>query len=299
MSSGIFDHRRAGLVLTIVGALSGRCIIGDESSAAVADSANAAASPSANLGATEEDAASGDAPLVAAAPAPGIEHPLAPAIRIAQGSLTRLQSVEDYETTLVKSERTSGRLVEQTMHMKYREQPLSIYLKYGEPFIGREVLFVHGQNDNRVLAHEGSGATSPVGTAALEPQDLQVTRDSRYPITEFGMRQMLEKIVAQWKIESMYGETDVQFYPDARLRGQPCEVIESTHPRPRRQFKFQKTRVYLDTQSRLPIRIEQHAFPDAPGKEPVLDELYEYVNLRTNVGLTDEDFDRRNPNYSF
>ncbi len=251
------------------------------------------------VGAKEEREAPGDAPRVAAASTEGIEHPLAPAIRIAQRSLIKLKSVADYEATLTKRELVEGRLVEQTMHLKLREEPLSVYLKYGEPFAGREVLFVQGENDGRLLTHEGSGLSSLAGTVSLDPQDPAAPGEGRHPITETGMRPMLEAVIAQWKRESPYGEIDVQFYPDAKLRGRPCEVIESSHPRPRRQFPFQKTRLYIDGETGLPVRFEQYGFADDRDQDPPLDTLSEYGNLRTNVGLTDEDFDRNNPSYSF
>jgi hypothetical protein len=113
------------------------------------------------------------------------------------------------------------------------------------------------------------------------------------------MRHMLQSVIDQWTFESRYGEIDVKFYPHAKLRGQTCEVIESTHPRPRRQFRFQMTRLYLDGETRLPVRVEQHGFPPSPGGASPLEELYEYGSLRTNVDLTDKDFDRANPNYAF
>lgn len=280
------------LILAVIVLTWGRSNPGAEPATDGSAATESANRPEAEAGST------GDAPLIASVSEPGVEHPLAPAIRIAQNSLMRLQTVQDYEATLVRSERVGGRLSEHTMHLKVRENPLSIYLKYGEPLLGREALFVQGQNGDQLLVN-GRGATTPVGTAPAEPHKLRVNPDDRRRITELGMRPMLGQVIAQWKFESQYGECDVQYYPDARLRGEPCEVIESSHPRPRRQFKFQKTRVYFDARTRLPIRFEQHAFPSSADQQPELDERYEYINLRTNVGLTDLDFDRQNPNYSF
>ncbi len=246
-----------------------------------------------------EDGQTDTAPTVVAATTKGGEHPLQPAIRLAQSSLTKLESIKDYEATLLKRERVDGRLVEHTMHVKFREQPFSVYLKFGEPYAGREILYVEGQNAGKMWAHEGSGLRALVGTVSLDPHGSEAMNENRYPIMTIGMRKLLEKIIEQWKLESEYGEIDVKLYPDAKLRGRPCMVVEASHPRPRRQFKFHKTRLYIDDETRLPVRAEQYGFPTAAESDPPVDEFYDYGNLRTNVGLKDGDFDRENPSYSF
>ncbi len=246
-----------------------------------------------------DDEQNGSAPRVAAATSPGTEHPLKPAIRLAQTSLTKLEAIHDYETTFLKRERVDGRLVEHTMHMKLREKPFSVYLKFGVPYAGREILYVEGQNAGNLWAHEGSGLRALIGTVSLDPHGSEAMNENRYPIMTIGMRNMLGKVIEQWQLESDYGEIDVKFYPSAKLQGRPCHVAEASHPRPRRQFKFHRTRLYIDSESGLPIRVEQYGFPTASESDPPLDELYDYGNLRTNVGLKDSDFDRENPDYSF
>jgi len=114
-----------------------------------------------------------------------------------------------------------------------------------------------------------------------------------------GMKKMLELLMAQWKLESKYGECDVKFYPDAKMGNAECEVIECSHPRPRKQFPFHMTRIFLEKRSRLPIRIENYGFPAQANQPAPLVEEYTYVNVKTNLGLTAADFDRRNQKYSF
>jgi hypothetical protein len=123
--------------------------------------------------------------------------------------------------------------------------------------------------------------------------------ESRHPITNMGLAGLVDGVIEQWEEETKYGEIEVKYYPNAKLRGMECKVIESSHPRPRRQFKFQMTRLYIDKATNLPVRVEQYGFPAAPGQKPPLIEEYTYWNIRTNVGLTDRDFDPENPSYGF
>lgn len=227
------------------------------------------------------------------------EHPLAPAIRMARDSLHRLDAVKDYDATFTKREWVGQQFVAQRMYMKLREQPFSVYLKFGEPNEGREILFVQGKNQNQLLAREASGLASLIGTVSLSMNDPKVTAENRHPISDMGMRRMIELLIEQWERESRYGEIDVKYYPNARIGEMSCEAIEATHPVPRKEFPYHVSRVYFDKETRFPIRIENFGFPRRPNEPPPLIEEYTFNNIRVNRGFTDADFDRRNQQYSF
>ena len=226
-------------------------------------------------------------------------HPLAPALKLARTSRKSLEAVRDYQCIIIKRELLSGTVTTQTMEMKFREEPFSVYLKCQDPNPGREILFVNGQNENKLLAHEGSGIKSVFGTVPLALDAPQVRAENRHPITEIGMRNLIEKVITQWEYEGQFGESTVQYFPDAKIGGVSCPAIESMHPQPRKQFPFHLSRLYLDSASNLPVRIENYGFPDAPGKEPPLVEEYTYVKVQTNVGLSNNDFSPKNPAYKF
>jgi hypothetical protein len=227
------------------------------------------------------------------------EHPLRPAIQIAQASLHALQNVRDYECRFLKRERINGELQTQVMFLRLREEPFSVYLRFGEPHPGREVLYVAGRNNGQMLAHEGSGVKAIFGTVSLPLDAPEVRAENRHPLTEIGLRKLLELLIEQWEAETQFGEIDVQYYPDARLGEIACRVVEASHPYPRRQFRSHMTRLYLDARTNLPVRVENYGWPERSGAEPVLIEEYTYLELRPNVPLDDRHFDRHCPEYNF
>lgn len=227
------------------------------------------------------------------------EHPLAPALKYARSSSELLTAVNDYSATFSKQELVNGKMITQQMEIKIRKQPYSAYIKYKVPNNGREILYVDGKNNNQMLAHESSGIKAIVGTISLATNSPMAMEENRYPITMLGMSPMLNNIIKQWEAESQFGEIDVKFYPEAKLGQVACEVIEATHPQPRRQFRFHITRLYFDKQTHFPIRLEQYAFPQVAGQQPILVEEYTFTNIRTNINLTDNDFSPRNPAYGF
>lgn len=228
------------------------------------------------------------------------QHPLIPAIELARQSQEVLKQVTDYHCTLIKRELINGQLVSQRLDMKLREAPFSVYMKFEHPSPGREILYVDGQNQNQILVHETQGlATLVGGTVSLAVNSPHVMAENRHPVTDVGMRRMLQLLIAQWEQETQFTESDVKFYPEARLRETPCEVIEASHPRPRKQFPFHMTRLFLEKQTRLPIRIENYGYPQQANQPAPLIEEYTYLNLRANLDLTAMDFDSRNQSYSF
>ena len=238
----------------------------------------------------------------AAAAKPTIDstHPLYRPLEMAYESRQALDNVKDYQAVFVKRELIGRKVQTSTMNLKLREEPFSVYLLFKDPNKGREVIFVNGKYKNQLQVHE-TGIKAVVGTVSLDPKGDMAMDGNKYPVTMIGMRKMLEKIIAQWEEEGKYGETTVLFYDpkDTKLGDRPCAAIEASHPQPRSQFKFQKTLLFLDAETNLPIGVQQYGFPGKRDKQSPLVEEYTYGQLKLNANLTDRDFDTTNPAYAY
>ncbi len=84
-----------------------------------------------------------------------------------------------------------------------------------------------------------------------------------------------------------------------RIGTHPCTMIEAIHPTKQPHYLFHMVRLYIDHEHKLPIRYEAFDWPSHPGASPELVEEYSYLDLRTNVGLGDHDFDPNSRAYSF
>lgn len=227
------------------------------------------------------------------------QHPLVPALEHARAARSAVEKARDYQAVFTKRERVNGRLSEsQTMFVKLRHEPFSVYLKFIRPHEGREVLYVDGRNEGHLLARE-PGIRSIVGTVRLLPTSERAMAESRFPITMMGMKTLVDGVITQWESETQFGEVDVKYYRDAKIGEMECYAIETSHPQPRRQFKYHLTRLYIEKSTGMPVRVEQYGFPTRAGEPPPLMEEYTYSNVKVNSGLTDLDFDDRNPQYGF
>ena len=256
------------------------------------------------------NSASGQAPLAAPAEQPQ-GHPLDPALKLAYEGVQNIQAnIVDYTATMHKRERVSGTLGEtEQMFIKVRNRklhngrvttPFSIYIKflYPKSKAGREVIYVEGANDNKLLAHETPGLRNFI-TARLDPTGYLAMLGNRHPITEAGLENLVAKLIEKGERDRQHGEVEVQFFKGAKIDDRVCTLLQVTHPTPREHFDFHVAQVFIDDELRIPVRYSAFQWPTAADGKPELEEEYTYTNVKLNVGLTDADFDSKNTGYKF
>jgi hypothetical protein len=232
------------------------------------------------------------------------QHPLIPALEMAYKTKQNIDAnVKDYSATVVKHERIDGKLGDpEYAFIKVRQQPFSVYMYFLSPknLEGQECMFMEGANNGNMFAHAAPGTLrGRFGTVSLAPNSAMAMKDQRYPITEIGVANLTKRLIEVGEHDKEFGECDVKFFQGAKVNGRVCTMIQVTHPIPRRNFLFNVARIYLDDQLQLPIRYEAYEWPAQAGGDPVLLEEYTYMNLQTNQGFTNADFDVHNPNYHF
>jgi hypothetical protein len=224
------------------------------------------------------------------------------AIEFVQPSIQALKNVEDYTAVFTKTEFVNGRLLTQKMDMKFRQNPFSVYFHcHSKRKSGREVIFVAGHNDGRLIVHE-VGLKAVVGTMILKPEDPKVMATNRYPITEVGIAKIIESAIEIWKNEKRTldpANIEVRIVHRVQAGDVECEAVEIAHHHQQPGLTYQVGRVYIDKHSRLPVQAELYGWPATAGDEPPLLEQYTYTNVKTNVGLSGADFDPRNREYDF
>jgi hypothetical protein len=230
------------------------------------------------------------------------EHPLMPVLRWAKTERKNLKErIVDYMAILIKQECVDGELKNvEHMFVKVRHEPFSVYLRFlgPEKVQGQEALYVEGQNDGKLIAH-GVGLKSVFGTRALDPNGYLAMKGNKYPITDIGIVNLVDKLIEVGEQDVKYGECKVNYYENAKVNDRVCTCVEVIHPVPRTNFRFHIARIFIDNELNLPIHYASYDWPKKEGEKPPLIETYTYNNLRLNVGLTDHDFDRHNQKYNF
>ena len=233
-------------------------------------------------------------------------HPLKPWIQYATSRYDYArQNVRDHTCVLIKRERIGGVLTDyQYLVAKSRCQqqrgprtvvPLSIFLHYFGPtkLKGRKVIYVAGQNDNKMLVRKGGRRLGFV-RVKIDPSSDAALRASRYPITELGIDNVIKRLLqrAQQDVESDPDgvNTTVEFFRGAKINKRSCVRVRVTHPQRQDGLSFHRAEIYIDDLLQVPIRIEAYDWPKDAEEDPPLLEEFTYTNLKLNVGLKAADF---------
>jgi hypothetical protein len=257
--------------------------------------------------ASSSPAAARPAAPAAAAPAGGApfdmtkqsnEHELKPVIRALQASQQHIdQNIRDYTCDFWKHERIDGQLGEkQHILLKVMHQPFSVYMSFIQPFAGREVVYVAGQNDNKITVLD-AGFKRYLGKMNLDPQGTLAMKGNKHPITRVGIRNLTAELIKLFEAESKFAECEVTTNADTKINARPTFMVQVTHPVPRQTFRAHVMRIFFDKELRVPIHFDAYLWPSAAGAKPPLDEAYTYGNLKINNNFTAMDFDaNNNPN---
>jgi hypothetical protein len=245
-----------------------------------------------------------------------VEHPLDKGLKMAEESLAMIRAqIDDYTCRVVKRERIKGELGQmEQFDVKIRNRkmengkikvPLSAYLHFVSPdsIKGREVVWVEGQNNNKLRAHEGGLKGKLLPTVWLDPDGALAMNGNLHPIYDIGIENLVTKLIERGTKEKQVGdprECDVKLIPGAKINGRQCTVLLVMHPVQRPIYEFHRAEIFIDNELNIPLRYAAYHWPEKPGAKelPVLEE-YTYLNVKLNVGLTDADFDSENPNYNF
>jgi len=255
---------------------------------------------------TLRDMTAAELPERANGPSASEEHPLAPVLAYARaGYLAIDEDIRDYTCILTRRERVSGKLnAYQHIFIKIRHEsqtrPFSVYLRFLSPaeVKGREVLYAEGQRNGDILVRRG-GNRLPNMTLQLDPTGRLAMEENRYPITEAGFKMMVKRIIEVLEEDLPHRDVQVTYFKNAKLNGRNCTHFQVVHPVRRQGIRYHMARVLVDNELQVPVYFASYDWPQREGGKPVLLEEYIYSNVRLNVGLTDKDFDRSNPDYGF
>lgn len=193
------------------------------------------------------------------------------------------RNLAGYEVILHKQQRVAGKLLpKETILLKFR-RPFSIAMGWVEgPFRGRRVLYVDGENGNRLRVREHT----PLGpvTLDLSPRSRMAMRGNRHPITEAGYGPMLDALRKQYEAAHTLEGFGVAFRYDESVFGRPAVTAVVSLP-DRFAPELRTLVLRLDRERSLPVRVSLF------DERNRLVEEYGYENLNEHPHFTARDFD--------
>jgi hypothetical protein len=176
--------------------------------------------------------------------------------------------------------------------MKVRSQPFSVYLQWQAPkaLEGQEACYVVGRNNGQMRAHS-TGLLGVVGWVSIDTNDPRAMENSRHTINEAGIGNLIERCLQRYEIERQTNRTQVRL-GEYEFNKRRCIRIETIHPNSKPgDFYAYRAVIYLDKETKLPMRSEAYDWPTAGGPpDGALLECFSYVEMKMNTGLGDDAF---------
>jgi len=141
-------------------------------------------------------------------------------------SLKAIKAVDDYQGEFVKRELIGDKLKSEKITFKF-DRPFKVYMKYIDPNPGQEVLYIRGENKNRIKAHKGS---FPDITVNLSVYGRQAMKDSHAPIMTFGLQRQIEIMGEIYRKAEARGEANYTVTDGGALFGEPVWKVEARFP---------------------------------------------------------------------
>jgi hypothetical protein len=103
---------------------------------------------------------------------------------------------------------------------------------------------------------------------------------------------LIEQTIKLWEFEKKMNKTQVKM-AEYVYNNRRCTRIETTRTEKVEGFYCYRSVLYIDNETKLPVRTENYDWPHQGGPaEGELLEMFSYIDMRFNVGLTDQDFNK-------
>jgi hypothetical protein len=199
----------------------------------------------------------------------------------------------DYTGTFTRQERIKGTLgAEQVAEMKMRVSPVGVYVRFARPeaVAGMEVAYSAAVRDGKVRVRP-AGITGRQGFQKLEVDDSKFLADNRHPVTAWGIGPIIERIATATSREKALNNPVEVYTADYQFAGRNVTKFEILLRRPHAARYAARMVVYVDKETKLPVRFEAYDDPKPGAATGELLEAYSFTDLKFNTGLGENTFD--------
>ena len=216
----------------------------------------------------------------------------------------RLDALDGYEAIIWRQERIGGALrSEQTLRMKVRHRPASVYLEdIGVPQ-GCEIIHVEGRRQGRLVSHPGGGLVGWLLPAVeLDPRSPLALAQSRFPITEAGLLPVARRLRrdARRDLRDPGASTVLDRVLDAD--GRTLFRSTQSYRAPNANRPFARVEVLFEPETFLIRSYRFFDWPDpsaSPSADPPFGGCYLVRRFDEAAAPVDLDFEPTNPAYRF
>ncbi|HYV40059.1 MAG TPA: DUF1571 domain-containing protein [Gemmataceae bacterium] len=203
------------------------------------------------------------------------------------------EKVKAYTLNFHKQERTLGTLHPwETIEVCYQDQPHRVFFDWQEG--GRKpgaikALYAEGENKNGTTGKSQIVALTNLGvTLNTDPDSNDSKRSARYPLSEFGLKQAMQRVLEVWKAADKEKNLHVEYlglHTLPKADGQICHKIHRhSFARPEGEDGVNDVILYIDRETLFQVGTI------LKGKDGELLGEYYFRNIQLNPTFGPEQF---------
>jgi hypothetical protein len=205
---------------------------------------------------------------------------------------TALGKIRDYSGVYTRQERMHGTLsAEQVGEIKARISPAGMYVRFVRPDAasGLEVAYT-AKKSGKVLFRP-AGLAGRKGMLKLDVDSAKFLADNRHPVTDWGMAAIIETIATSTAREKTLNNPVDVYSADYQFANRNVTKYEILTRRPHAFRYAAKMVVYVDKETKLPVRFEAYDDPKPGTTVGDLFEAYSFTDLKFNTGVGENTFE--------
>jgi hypothetical protein len=207
---------------------------------------------------------------------------------------TALGKLRDYTCTFTRQEVRKGTLSgEEVAEMKVRSNPVGVYARFARPeaIAGMEVAYTAARKKNLKVRYRPAGTAGARGFQTLDTDDAKFLSANRHPVTEWTMAAGIERVAAAVAREKTLNNPVEVYTGEYQFAGRNVIRYEVLTRRPHAFRYAYRMLVYVDKETKLPLRFEAYDQPKSGAPAGDLLEAYSFSDMKLNVGLGESSFD--------
>jgi hypothetical protein len=204
-----------------------------------------------------------------------------------------LGKTRDYTCTFTRQESLKGKLTaEQVAEMKVRTNPAGVYVRFAKPdaVAGMEVAYT-GSRKSLKMRYRPAGIAGAKGFATRDLDDAKFLAENRHPVTEWTMAAVIDRVSAHVAREKTLNNPVEVYTGDYQFAGRNVVRYEIFTRRPHAFRYAHRMLIYVDKETKLPLRYEAYDQPKANALVGDLFEAYSFSDVKLNIGLGENAFD--------
>lgn len=210
--------------------------------------------------------------------------------KMVDSALWKFESISDYTCLFTREELVGGKTYRQANIIYKFKKPFSVYMKWTEGAEkGIEVIYPNPKRSGRLIAHPGH---FNIINLSLDPLGNLAMRHSRHSILESPIGYVIGLIKKNYETSKKNAEGVVTYAGEEMIEGRKTRLFRAEFPQ-KEGYYGHRIQINFDEELLLPLRIVVYGWDDR------LLEKYDYSQLKLNTGLTEADFDTKNPAHNF